>query len=127
MNSLSGGSMYAIRQGFLSVGVDDNQVLLFPELMDSASLFLTANCDTVYFWSFIDLTQGPMVMDVPAPTERDPRDDRRHVVPLGDGLRPSRPGSRRRAASICWSGLAMRGRCPKAVSTSPMRARRVCA
>ena len=58
--------MYAIRQGFLSVGVEDNQVLLFPELMDSASLFLTANCDTVYFWSFIDLTQGPMVVDVPA-------------------------------------------------------------
>ena len=36
--------------------------------MDSASLFLTANCDTVYFWSFVDLTQGPMVVDVPAPT-----------------------------------------------------------
>ena len=51
MNSLSGGSMYAIRQGFLSVGVEDNQVLIFPELMDSASLFLTANCDTVYFWA----------------------------------------------------------------------------
>ena len=91
MNSLAGGSMYSIRRGFLSVGVEDNQVLLFPELMDSASLFLTANCDTVYFWSFIDLTSGPMVMDVPAPAERDSRNDRRHVVPLGDGLRPSRP------------------------------------
>ena len=67
MNSLAGGSMYSIRRGFLSVGVEDNQVLIFPELMDSASLFLTANCDTVYFWSFIDLTSGPMVMDVPAP------------------------------------------------------------
>ena len=33
--------------------------------MDSASLFLTANSDTVYFWTFIDLTQGPMVIDVP--------------------------------------------------------------
>jgi len=68
MNSLSGGSMFAIRQGFLGVGVDDNQVLVFPELMDSASLFLTANCDTVYFWSFLDLTQAPVVMEVPAPT-----------------------------------------------------------
>jgi len=67
MNSLSGGSMYAIREGFLRTGVEDNQVLLFPELMDSASLFLTANCDTVYFWSFVDLTQGPMVVEVPAP------------------------------------------------------------
>ena len=34
--------------------------------MDSASLFLTANCDTVYFWGFIDLSDGPMVIDVPS-------------------------------------------------------------
>ena len=34
--------------------------------MDSASLFLTANCDTVYFWGFVDLSDGPMVLDVPA-------------------------------------------------------------
>ena len=48
-----------------SIGVEDNSVLLFSELMDSASLFLTANCDTVYFLSFVDLTDGPMVLDVP--------------------------------------------------------------
>ena len=40
-------------------------VLLFSELMDSASLFLTANCDTVYFLGFVDLSDGPMVIDVP--------------------------------------------------------------
>ena len=34
--------------------------------MDSASLFLTANSDTVYFLGFVDLTDGPMVIDVPA-------------------------------------------------------------
>ena len=33
--------------------------------MDSASLFLTGNCDTVYFLSFMDLSDGPMVLDVP--------------------------------------------------------------
>ena len=58
--------MVAVRRGFQSVGVEDNQVLIFPELMDSASLFLTANSDTVYFWTFIDLTAGPMALDVPA-------------------------------------------------------------
>ena len=57
--------MAAIRQGFLAIGVEDNEVLMFPELMDSASLFLTANSDTVYFLSFVDLTTGPMVVDVP--------------------------------------------------------------
>ena len=39
--------------------------MLFSELMDSASLFLTGNCDTVYFLSFVDLTDGPVVLDVP--------------------------------------------------------------
>ena len=34
--------------------------------MDSASVFLTANCDTVYFWGFIDLSDGPMVIEMPA-------------------------------------------------------------
>jgi len=61
-----GVSMAAIRAGFLSIGVEDNEVLLFSELMDSSSLFLTANCDTLYLLSFVDLTNGPMVIDVPA-------------------------------------------------------------
>jgi hypothetical protein len=65
IGAFPGASMEAIRQGFLSIGVEDNSVLLFSELMDSASLFLTANCDTVYFLSFVDLTDGPMVIDVP--------------------------------------------------------------
>jgi hypothetical protein len=65
IGAFPGASLEAMRQGFLSIGVEDNSVLLFSELMDSASLFLTANCDTVYFISFVDLTDGPMVVDVP--------------------------------------------------------------
>ena len=34
--------------------------------MDATSLFLTPNSDTVYFWTFIDLADGPMAVDVPA-------------------------------------------------------------
>ena len=34
--------------------------------MDSQSLFLTANCDTVYFFTFLDLTRGPLVLEVAA-------------------------------------------------------------
>ena len=33
--------------------------------MDSSSLFLTANCDTVYYLAFIDLSDGPMVVETP--------------------------------------------------------------
>ena len=66
LNSYQGASIHAIRQGFLDVGVEDNQILMFGELMDSASLFLTANSDTVYFLGFVDLSDGPVVIDVPA-------------------------------------------------------------
>jgi hypothetical protein len=66
LGAIRGASIGAVRRGCLSVGVEDNSFLLFSELMDSTSLFLTANCDTVYFWGFIDLSEGPMVIDVPA-------------------------------------------------------------
>jgi hypothetical protein len=66
INSYPGASVAALRRGFLGIGVKDNDILGFPELMDSASLFLTANCDSMYFLSFLDLTNGPMVVEVPA-------------------------------------------------------------
>jgi hypothetical protein len=66
LGALPAASLVALRRGFRSAGVEDNAFTLFPELMDSASLFLTANSDTVYFWGFVDLSDGPMVLDVPA-------------------------------------------------------------
>jgi hypothetical protein len=65
MNSFSGASAYAIREGFHSIGAEDNTVVIFSDLMDSSSLFLTANADTVYNLAVINLTKGPMVVDVP--------------------------------------------------------------
>ena len=66
INAFPGASLAAMRRGFRSAGAEDNSFTFFPELMDSASLFLTGNSDTVYFWGFIDLSDGPMVLDVPA-------------------------------------------------------------
>ena len=66
LGAIPGVSLTAMRRGFLSAGVEDNSFTLFSELMDSASLFLTGNCDTVYFWGFLDLSDGPMVIDVPS-------------------------------------------------------------
>jgi hypothetical protein len=65
LNSYGGTSAYAIRQGFLSIGANDNSVVIFSELMDSNSLFLTANADTVYYMAVVDLTKGPMVVEQP--------------------------------------------------------------
>ena len=40
--------------------------MIFSGLMDSRSLFLTGNADTVYFIAFLDLSDGPLVMDTPS-------------------------------------------------------------
>ena len=66
LGAIPGVSLVAMRRGFLSAGVDDNSFTLFSELMDSASVFLTGNCDTLYFWGFVDLSEGPVVVDVPS-------------------------------------------------------------
>jgi hypothetical protein len=65
LNSYRGASAYAIRQGFRSAGAEDNTVLIYSELMDAKSLFLTANADTVYYMAVVDLTKGPMVIEQP--------------------------------------------------------------
>ena len=65
VNSFSGASAYAIREGFHSIGAEDNSVVIFSELMDSNSLFLTANADTIYSVATLDLTKGPLVIEVP--------------------------------------------------------------
>jgi hypothetical protein len=65
VNTFQGASTAAIRNGFLSIGAKDNEIVVFSTLMNAKSLFLTANADTVYFVGFIDLTKGPMVMETP--------------------------------------------------------------
>lgn len=65
INGYPAASLQALRQGFLQAGVNNNEVLVFSKLMDSKSLFLTANADTYYFWSFIDLSRGPMILEAP--------------------------------------------------------------
>ncbi|WP_104165148.1 DUF1254 domain-containing protein [Cryobacterium sp. N22] len=68
MNTIQGVSVFAIRKGFQDAGVEEGDVLIFSGLMDSRSLFLTPNADTVYFWSFHDLSQGPLVFETPSDT-----------------------------------------------------------
>ena len=43
----------------------NNTALIFSELMDAKSLFLTANADTIYFWVNLDVTKGPIVVETP--------------------------------------------------------------
>ena len=64
MDNMRGVSIHAAHKGLQSVGVNDNEVLVFSELMDAKSLFLTANADTVYTMGVLDLSKGPMVLEL---------------------------------------------------------------
>jgi len=65
-NSFRGASAYALGKGFQSIGAEDNSIVLFSTLMDSRSLFLTGNTDTVYYMGVINLSKGPMVLEQPS-------------------------------------------------------------
>jgi hypothetical protein len=65
LNSIHGVSLWAMRKGFQEVGVKDNDFLVFPNMMDANQLFLTANMDTYYYMSFVDLSNGPMIVETP--------------------------------------------------------------
>jgi hypothetical protein len=65
VNTFGGVSVASLHRGLLSTGVKDNEVIVYSDLMDAKSLFLTANADTIYFIGVLDLTKGPMVVEVP--------------------------------------------------------------
>ena len=65
VNTFQGVNTHGLHRGFLEAGVGDNELLIYSELIDSTSLFLTANADTVYAGGFLDLSDGPMVLETP--------------------------------------------------------------
>lgn len=58
-------SQVANRKAILELGPANTTVPIFEQLMDSRSIFLTANDNTAYSWLWIDLRNGPLVLEVP--------------------------------------------------------------
>jgi hypothetical protein len=65
LNAYQGASTQALAEGLAGGGVPMNALVIYQDLMDGKSLFLTANADTIYFMSIVDLTKGPMVVETP--------------------------------------------------------------
>jgi len=66
LNAMPGASAEAIRVGWASQGAVNNQTLLIMEnLMDSKSLFLTPNTKSVYHMAWLDVSDGPLVIETP--------------------------------------------------------------
>jgi hypothetical protein len=65
MDNMRGVSIRTVRNELQRIGVKENEVLVFSDLMDAKSLFLTANADTIYVMGYLDLAKGPVVLETP--------------------------------------------------------------
>jgi len=67
LKGMPGASLKALIDGAHSIGaVEANEVMIFDNLMDTKSLFLTGNSSTVYAIPDLDLKRdGPTVVEVP--------------------------------------------------------------
>ena len=100
--------------GLLSIGAEDNTVAIFSELMDSKSLFLTANADTVYYFSIRGSDEGS---DGGRTAAEGARHHQRHVVRVDHRHWLPRSRPRRRRQDTCSCRQAMTGPLPEAVFT----------
>ncbi len=55
----------ANRKGIREVGPDNTTVPIFETMMNARSIFLTPNNNTPYTWFWLDLRNGPLVVEVP--------------------------------------------------------------
>lgn len=58
-------SQYANRKGILEVGPANTTVPIFETMMNARSIFLTPNNNTPYTWFWLDLRNGPLVLEIP--------------------------------------------------------------
>ncbi len=66
LNCVPGASAEGFRTGWATQGADNNQtVLIMENLMDSKSLFLTPNTESIYNMTWLDTSKGPLVIETP--------------------------------------------------------------
>ena len=69
LTAIPAASLHAMRQGYRDLGVEgNNEIFITEDLLDSRALFLTANTESVYFGGWLDLSEGPVVVESPPNT-----------------------------------------------------------
>ena len=63
LDGLPIASLYAMREGLREIGAVNGTVGIFESLMDARTLFLTANTESVYAITWLDLKDGPMIIE----------------------------------------------------------------
>ncbi len=65
LTALPAADMAALREGYRSVGPDNQTLLMTESLMDSHLLYFVANTETVYNMAWLDTRDGPLVIEMP--------------------------------------------------------------
>jgi hypothetical protein len=68
LTAMPAASLVAQRKALRAIGPDNQTVIIFETLMDSRSLFLTANTESIYSIAWLNLKKGPIVVESPANT-----------------------------------------------------------
>jgi hypothetical protein len=68
LNGCPAASLVAMREGIRELGAIDGTIAITETLMDSKSLFLTPNTESIYTGTWLDLKDGPIVVESPPNT-----------------------------------------------------------
>ena len=68
LTAMPAASLVGPTHGLRTIGPDNQTVIIFETLMDSRSLFLTANTESIYAVAWLNLKDGPVVVESPANT-----------------------------------------------------------
>ncbi|MEM9059299.1 MAG: DUF1254 domain-containing protein [Pseudomonadota bacterium] len=59
-------SLRGMFQGYEEIGAAPNEIVITENLMDARSIWLTPNTTTIYIGSNVNISEGPVVIEVPA-------------------------------------------------------------
>jgi hypothetical protein len=65
LNCLAPASLRANIEGLKSVGCTNYAAVIHEDRVDAKTLLLTPNTQTATLWAYMDLTEGPLVLEVP--------------------------------------------------------------
>ena len=65
LTALPAASLYETRAGYRTFGPDNQTILIAESFLDSRSLYLVANTETIYLTVWADTKEGPLVIEAP--------------------------------------------------------------
>ena len=65
LTAIPAASMYETRAGYRTFGPDNQTILISESFLDSRSLYLVANTETIYLTVWADTKDGPLVIEAP--------------------------------------------------------------